>query len=98
MSLKIVKSLTLHENIAQNLIHQYQKIGFFIFVIGIALSTLGELELIAILFRLPLHLIPKFIPFDVTFFSSIFYLVLGNLIMLIEYQFFREKANAKLVP
>jgi hypothetical protein len=80
----------MHENVTQRLDGKYQRIGVIIFAVGATLSVLGELELIAIMFKLPLTVIPKFIPEDMASFSAIFYLILGNLIMLIECQFFRK--------
>lgn len=88
-----MKGIVVHDT--QNLAGQYQKIGVLMFGIGIALSVLGEIELITILFNLPLTVVPKLISTGTTFYSSIFYLILGNLVMLVEYQFFRKKPVAK---
>jgi hypothetical protein len=76
--------------IAQNLGGKYQKIGILTFSTGVTLSVLGEFELIVILFKLSPTVIPKLIPHDIVLFSAIFYLILGNSILLIEYMFFRK--------
>ena len=88
--MKIVGSQTVHENITQGLDDQYRKIGSVMFAVGAALSIFGEFELIVMLLKLPLTVIPRFMPEDITPLSAVFYLILGNLIMLIEYQFFRK--------
>lgn len=76
--------------ITQNLDGKYQKIGILTFSTGVTLSVLGEFELIAILLKLSPTVIPKLIPHDTALFSAIFYLILGNFILLIEYMFFRK--------
>ena len=79
---------------AQSISGQYQKIGILMFGIGMALSILGEIELAAILFKIHLNIVPKLISPGATFYSPIFYLILGNVMMLVEYQFFRKKHTA----
>jgi len=85
-----MNNLAMHENTAQNIIYQYKNIGILLFCTGLALSIIMEFELIAILLKLPSDIIPQFIRLDMPLSSSIFYLILGNLMMLIEYQFFRK--------
>ena len=80
---------------AQNLTGQYQKLRALMSGIGIVLSALGEIELITILLKMHLPIVPKLISPGATFYSPIFYLILGNLVMLVEYQFFRKKQTAK---
>lgn len=84
----------MYENIVQNMGSKYQKIGNLAFVVGVMLSTFGEFELIAILFKLlPIGML-KFIPGHTALFSAVFYLILGNFTILIEYQF--RKNNSKM--
>lgn len=85
-----MSSLAMHD--AQNLAGQYQKIGILMFGTGMVLSVLGEVEMVAILFKLPLTIVPKLISPGATFYSPVFYLILGNLVMLVEYMLFKKKS------
>jgi hypothetical protein len=79
--------------IAQNLDGKYRKIGVLTFSTGVILSLLGEFELIAILLKLSPTVIPKLIPHGTALFSAVFYLILGNSILLIEYMLFRKRKS-----
>ncbi|WKT57396.1 hypothetical protein QVH35_08315 [Candidatus Nitrosotenuis chungbukensis] len=81
----------MHENTYENPNEKYQKIGVVVFSTGIALSALGETILIAILLKLPLTVIPKFILGDGVPLLPVFCVAFGNCMMLIEYQLFRRK-------
>ncbi len=88
-----MQSPTAQEGIAQNIVNQYQRIGILVFATGAVLSGLGEFELIAIMLKLPLTVVPQVISSEITLFSAVFYIILGNFTMLVEYQFFRKCKN-----
>lgn len=90
-----MKNQAQQENTAQNIVNQYQKIGILVFATGAVLSGLGEVELIAIMLKLPLTVVPEIISSEITLFSAVFYVILGNVTMLVEYQFFRKGAWAE---
>ncbi len=86
----------IHKDIIQDTDSQYQKIGILTFAIGVILSAFGEFELIAIMFKLSPMTVLKFIPGHTALFSAIFYLILGNFIMLIEFQIRKRKQIMKI--
>lgn len=90
-----MKNQIRQENITQNIVNQYQRIGVLVFATGAVLSGLGEVELIAIMFKLPLTVVPEIISSEITLFSAVFYVILGNVTMLVEYLFFRKGAWAE---
>lgn len=85
-----MKNQARQENTVQNIVSQYQRIGILVFATGAVLSGLGEVELIAILLKLPLSVVPGIISSEITLFSAVFYVILGNVTMLVEYLFFRK--------